>query len=266
MLMAEFFAGKRNSQEHVLAFYEAVEVAEIYHLWRSRVEEFPGLKKKIREAITSGPLLREGENPSTSSNRPRNDSFGFFLAGRLLDAGCEVLAVDGISQMNEDDQWIGDVTLRQDGVTFDVQCKRPQTAETVGANIEKARRQIIQAARPRMGIIAIDLSVPIRPAGTLIPADNLLGASKKLTRLIDMHAGAVTDELLGPSIAGIIWFGRIPCMVTELSRIATPTGGRYEMTRPYSAGEIAVALNASSPYIGALKSIGTKLGVGLKNQ
>ncbi len=117
-----------------------------------------------------------------------------------------------------------------------------------------------------MGIIAIDVSVPIRPAGTLCPANNLARASKKLTSLIDAHAVAVTDEMLGPNIPGIIWYGRIPCMVTEQSRIATPTGTQYEMTRPYSAGEIAVALNASSPYVHALRGIGTKLSAWLNNQ
>lgn len=74
-LIAESFAGKGDSQEHVLAFYEALEVAEIFQLWRTRVHEFTGLKEKIREAIMSGPLLREGEKPSSSSNRPRNDIF-----------------------------------------------------------------------------------------------------------------------------------------------------------------------------------------------
>ena len=258
-LITEFFDGTGVSREHILAHYEADEIAEIYKLWSPRVEDFPGLKGRICEAIKSGPLLREDENLATSSNRPRNDVFGFFIAGRLLAAGCQVLAVEGVNRSTEGGRWVGDVTVRQGEVTLDIQCKRPQTAEAVGVNIERAKKQILRATCPRMGIVGVDLSVIIRPPGTFLPTFGVASASNKLSDLVQTHAKAVTDAMLGPQIAGIIWFGKIPCRITQPSRIVKPAGGQYEITRPYIAREMTFTMNASSPYVGALRSVGEQL-------
>ncbi len=258
-LVAEFFNGAGNSQEHVLAYYEAMDIAEIYKLWARSVMDFPGLKEKICETLKSGPLIQDHENPASSNNRPRNDAFAFFIAGRMLAAGCEVLAVDGINRFDETGPWFGDVTVRRYGTTLDVQCKRPQSSDSVDRNVEKARKQILRTASPRVGIIAIDASVIIRPRGTLLSANSAASASAKLSGLIQPHAESVATTMITPQIAGLIWFGRLPCMITESSRIIRSTGGRYEITRPYSAAEIALNPNHLSPLATNLIDIGRQL-------
>lgn len=265
-LISEFFAGSGNSQEHVLACYEGSEITNIYELWSQKVEEYPGLKAKIAESFKSGPIVRENENLATSSNRPRNDAFAFLIAGRLLAAGCEVLAVDGVGRAMESTRWIGDATVRHDGIVLDVQCKRPQTIDSIQSNIEKARNQILGAACPGAGIIAIDLSVIIRPGGMFLPADNVGIASAKLSGLIQPHAEAAFDSMDCPQIAGIIWFATLPCRISAASRIANPAGGKYEVDRPYHAAEIAIALNSNSPHASALRSIGERLQEWLKSR
>lgn len=263
-LISEFFAGSGNSQEHVPACYEGSEIANVFELWNLKVEEYHGLKTKIAETFKCGPLVRENENLATSSNRPRNDAFSFLIAGRLLAAGCEVLAVDGIGRATESTRWVGDATVRHDGIVLDVQCKRPQTTDNIQSNIEKARNQIIGAANPGAGIIAIDLSVIIRPSGMFLPADNVGIASAKLSGLIQPHAEAAFASMGCPQIAGIIWFATLPCRISGAYRIASPAGGKYEVDRPYHAAEIAIALNPNSPHASALRSIGERLQGWLK--
>lgn len=268
-LVTEFFAGRGNSQEHVLAYHEANEIAEIYKLWSAKVEEFPDLKNKILETFTSGALTVDGEKLATSSNRPRNDGFVFFVAGRLLAAECEVLAVDGINRLGENGHWAGDITIRKDGIVLDVQCKRPRSSDAINRNVTKARKQILNAISPRRGFIAIDASVIIRPKGTLLAVNSVASASDMLSKLVQPHAESVAKASnfsangdatkLYKEIAGLIWFASLPCMVKEPSRGIRPLGDRYEITCPYSATEVAISLNDTSPYRTALLTIGEQL-------
>ena len=69
---------------------------DLFELWEHRATAFPGLAGNIRTVCSKGPLLREEENAAASSNRARNDAFGYLVAGRLLAAGVPVVAVDGI--------------------------------------------------------------------------------------------------------------------------------------------------------------------------
>lgn len=258
-LMTDFFAGSGTSNEHVLAYFEASHIAEIYKLWEMRADDFPGLMEKIRESLKSGPILQDDENPASSSNRPRNDAFAFFMAGRLLAAGCDVLSVDGVNRRDETRLWQGDVTIQHQGIILDVQCKRPQSAEAVNRNVDKARKQILEAASPHAGIIAIDASVIIRPKGMLLSAQSVPSTSHKLSDLIQPHAESIAVTMTFPQIAGLIWFGRLPCMITEPSRIARPAGGHFNLTRPYTATELAVSPNRSSHYAKTLVDIGWQL-------
>lgn len=258
-LITDFFEGTGTSREHILAHYEASHIAEIYNLWENKADDFPGLMERICESIKSGPVLQDDEIPASSSNRPRNDAFGFFMAGRLLAAGCDVLSVDGINRRDETRLWRGDVTIHHRGVFLDVQCKRPQSAEAVSRNVDKARRQILEAAAPQVGIIAIDASVIIRPKGTLLSARSVSSASHKLSNLLQPHAESIARTMAHPQVAGLIWFGRLPCMITEPSRIVRPTGSHFDLTRSYTATEIAVSPNPSSHHAKTLIDIGWQL-------
>ena len=244
-LIREFFAGQGTSPEHVLAFFEAMEVAEIYELWHSRVNEYPGLFDKIHEVLASGPLLRESEHLPAASNRARDDAFSLLMGGRLVATNSDVLAVEGINRKDVQASWVGDVTIQADGTVLDLQCKRPQDALSIERNISRAKRQILNAPAPKAGIIAIDLSVVLRPSGTVLAARGVSGASEKLSALVDTQHEAVNDALVAPEIAGIIWSARIPCMVHDQG-----------IVRPYCAGELAIALNTASPHMPRLTAIG----------
>ena len=82
-LIQEFFEEDARSEQHILAIGESCEIVDLFELWEHRAIAFPGLAGKIRTVCSKGPLLREEENSAASSNRARNDAFGYLVAGRL---------------------------------------------------------------------------------------------------------------------------------------------------------------------------------------
>src|SRR5579885_1989355 len=93
-LIEHFFSGLGDSAEHVLACYEALDVVSVYHHWRDKVSTFPGLMRKLRRAINKGSLLEEQEKLDRAQSR--DDLFVYLLAGRLLAAGVNVIAIESL--------------------------------------------------------------------------------------------------------------------------------------------------------------------------
>ena len=146
--------------EHILAYYESVEAVELFKLWRKRVDDFPGLKTRIRHACVKGPFLSRGETPrSSSNNKPRNDAFCFLVAGKCLDSDITVVNIDGIASCHFKCKTKADVTFKWGGELFDIQCKRVQSKSQLLKQAKKARDQIIISGR--CGVIAIDCSSPL---------------------------------------------------------------------------------------------------------
>src|SRR5262245_3159597 len=79
-MIREFFEDDARSPRHILASGESCEVVDLFELWEPRAAEFPGLAERMRAVVGRGPLLREEENPGASTNRPRNDAFGYLVA------------------------------------------------------------------------------------------------------------------------------------------------------------------------------------------
>jgi hypothetical protein len=86
-LIREFYEDDKRTEQHILAYNESAEIADIYRLWLKEVVNFPGLKRKIAAALNSGSVLVENERAERSKNRPRNDFFVYFIAGDCLNAG-----------------------------------------------------------------------------------------------------------------------------------------------------------------------------------
>jgi hypothetical protein len=168
-LMKEFWEGRLREKEHIFVHNEAYEIVDLYELWKDRADEFPGLKDKIAAVAGGGPVLTEYERASTSSNRPRNDAFVYLVAGELIQAGINVLAVDDVVRDGVTGHIGGDITFDWDTRRVDVQCKRPQSGKAFVARIRDARHQIeVVGEQITGGIIAVDFSAFIRPTGKLI--------------------------------------------------------------------------------------------------
>ena len=218
-LLGEFDECDQRSDEHILSYYESYEIVELYDLWHSRVDAFPGLYDKLREACGCGPVLREGENPSSSNNRPRNDAFAFLMAGKFLAAGISVENVDKISALPTNSAVPdADFTFSWKGTSIDVECKRLQSKASLLKRAREARRQIDRGGR--RGIIAIDCSNLYRRPGTLLETDSMKRAMNdqfawleaNIVPEVSMVLPKVHAPSRTPAILGFLLCSRVPAM------------------------------------------------------
>jgi hypothetical protein len=245
-LIREFFEDDARSEHHILAYGESCEIVDLFELWEQRVIDFPGLAGKIRAVFSKGPLLREEENPAVSSNRARNDAFGYLVAGKLLAAGVPVVAVDGINARDVTCSSEEDVTFRWNDTFFDIECKRPRSYAALGERTSEARAQIERPSRQgRHGVIAVDCSVLVRPAGTLLESSSGTAAERLISSELERSIETRIESRLTNSILGFLLFARVPAMIrVRRSPILTPSGEPIHDFRPDSISTWLVVSNA----------------------
>jgi hypothetical protein len=245
-LIGEFFEDDARSQQHILAIGESCEIVDLFELWEHRVTDFPGLSAKIRAVFNKGPLLREEENPAASSNRPRNDAFGYLVAGKLLAAGVPVVAVEGIRTRDAICESEADITFRWNGTLIDIECKRPQSYAALVERTKEAREQIERPSRGgRHGAIALDCSVLVRPAGTLLESGSGEAAERLIATELQESVASEVESYLTSSIPGFLFFARVPAMIrVRRSPIVTALGKPIYDFRPDSISTGLVFSNA----------------------
>ena len=237
----------KRSHNHMLSLNESYEIVEIYDLWEPHVHRFPGVKNKIKKCLGKGPLLREGESPDSSTNKPRNESFVLLLSGRLIRANINVTAVEGVLAQNASCHTDGDITFEWDGEVIDIQCKRPQTMDSLAKNVKKATNQINVPERAgQLGIIAVDCSAPIRPPGGLLERNSGEIALQDVTDLLQKSIMPIVGKLFKPYIMLTLLFARVPAIISiEESPILTLTGAPFRTFRPESVSASLCVINAN---------------------
>lgn len=260
-LIREFFEDDARSPRHILALGESHEVVDLFELWEHRVAEFPGLAERMRAVLGKGPLLREEENPAASSNRPRNDAFGYLVPGRLLAAGVPVLAVNGISARGTSCSSEADVTFRWNTALFDIECKRPRSYAALGERTAEARAQLERPSRGgRHGVIAIDCSVLVRPAGTLLESGSGAEAEGLISSMLETSVAPRIESRLTNSILGFLLFARVPAMIRiRRSPILTASGAPIHDFRPDCISTWLVVSNAQYAGPDVLRGLATRL-------
>lgn len=235
-LIREFFEKGKRSRKHILVYNESCEVVDIYKFWRRYVSEFPGLYEKIIKVCKKGPVLREDEKPCSSSNRPRNDAFVYFLAGKLIRAGIEIMAVDGIVRKGTRSHRDADITFRWNGILVDIQCKRPQTENALEKRVKEASKQLANPKRQgQIGIIAIDCSAFVRPPGKLLEKDSGRRAEEFLSQCLAKKIKPQIKTMFGKTILGFLLFARAPHMaLIKISPVVSPRGEHFRSYRPES--------------------------------
>lgn len=260
-LVEEFYEGNIRSREHLLALNESGEINDLYELWGTEVERFPGLKEQLTRVFKKGPILTEDEKPASSTNRPRNDAFVYLLAGKLIEAGVPVLSVDGIPKKEEAYCGDADVILAWDGVVIEIQCKRPQTESALALRIREACKQLsgIQD-RSLKGIVAVDYSAFIRPSEKVLEADSAEQAESFLAKELMKKVDQALFSLLDDKVLGLILFARAPAMVrVRRSPIVSGSGKEMSYFVPFSVTTDLVIGNFRSPKQALLKSLGERL-------
>ncbi len=255
-LIREFFVDGKGSSKHVLAYNESREIIDIFEFWKPHVGLFPGIEEKIKRCFKKGGLLREDENPSGSTNRPRNDAFVLLLAGILMKANIKVMAVDGIVALGMNCHEDADVTFEWDSSVIDMQCKRPQTEKAVEERAREALKQLSRSNRQeQLGIIAIDCSAFIRPLGKVVVAES----AERAMLFIDTLLKNVKPKLIGilkPNILGYLLFARLPGRTTtRISPILSPKGTPYKDFRSDSLSRFLFIVDKNSHHIEMYKSL-----------
>ena len=208
--LIEFYQTETLTPEHLLAYYESFEIAELFELWKDHIDAFPGIEKKIRKACEKGPFLREDEAPGTSSNRPRNDAFCYLVAGKFLSASISVVSIDGLPSRHFAYKTSADFAFLWDAKLVSVECKRPQTQKALPKLVAKARDQII--ASGLSGVVAIDCSVVCRPNGTVLEASTPRKAEYQLYKWLRYEVYPKIRSRLSEQVLGVLLYSRIPAM------------------------------------------------------
>jgi hypothetical protein len=223
---------------------------DLFELWEPRSPAFPGLAEKIRTACSKGALLREEEHSTTSSNRARDDAFGYLVAGRLLAAGVPIADIEGILSANRSGESKADITVQWHGTLIDIECKRPQSLAALTKLTKKAYRQLQHPGRGgRHGAIALDCSVLVRPAGTLLESDSGEAAERLISTKLEQSCASRVESYLTPSMPGFLFFARVPAMIrVRRSPIVTALGKPIYDFRPDSISTWLVLSNAQ--YVG----------------
>jgi hypothetical protein len=257
-LVREFFEEGARTKDHVLAFNESCEIVDLFELWQPHADRFPGLQKHLRRVCRKGPLLREGENPKESTNRPRNDAFSYIVSGTLIAAGVEVVAVEGIPQGGCDCTSEADLTFNWKGTPIDVECKRPQTADALIPRMQEACDQIAQPARGgRLGVVALDCSPSIRAPGRLLEYEAGDSGERRISSILESAVAPMLNPHLTPAILGFILMARVPSMAClSVSPIVSARGRPFRTFRPESISSWLVVGNSSAPRRDVLREMG----------
>ena len=205
-LLKEFAQGHRK-RENILCINESYEIVEIYQHWHNKINEFPGLYQKIKNAFLKGPILQEDEITTSSSNVARNDAFTYFLSGIFLSRKLNVTLVDGLPRINYEKS-NDDICLDFNDVRLIIECKRPQSSNAV----VKRTKEGIKKIKENKGIIALDCSAFIRPADKVFESDSEAVALKYIGDLLEKYYTQAIHKLIKNNILAIIFFARVPTM------------------------------------------------------
>ena len=143
------------------AIYTLRGVDELLWIFRGlQVQEPPGYLEPLRESIGGLPFTRD----DGTNRRARDRQLELRIASYFLQTGFPV----DLSQA-------ADLTLEVDGATIQVECKRLVSHRKVQQRLREAARQLrkrYQKRRGSLGLVALDVSMLLRPEQGLVTASS----------------------------------------------------------------------------------------------
>jgi hypothetical protein len=256
-LLREFFEDGLRTKEHILGYNESCEIVDLFEVWHTHVDQFPGLESALRRVCKKGPVLCEGENPGQSTNRPRNDGFGYLVAGTLIAAGVAVVAVDGIQRFGSTRSSDADLTFEWNDAVVDVECKRPKGADALIPRMQEARKQIERPERGgRLGVVALDCSRSVRPAGELLEYGSGEDGERKIAGILTSVVSPQLVPHLSSQLLGFMLVARVPSMMRlGESPILSAQGRPFQTLRPESILSWLVVANSDGGRLGILRDV-----------
>ncbi len=201
-----------ESEDSFMACFESFDLCDIYQLWRRNAEQFPGLKEKLKKIFEYGPLLVDHENVSKGGSvQSRNDAFAAIIAGRLLEAGLEVVQVEGCPREDIKICSTADCTFKQSRELVNVECKRVHSRKNWLDRANAGKKQIRKSGKK--GIVALDCSVLIRPKDMVYSSDNTLDATKEFSHWLEESIYPKACQILSSNVFGLMLYVRVPTLV-----------------------------------------------------
>jgi len=109
------------------------------------------------------------------------------------------------------------------GYGYGHRVQAPQSYASLVERTKDARRQIQHPSRGgRHGVIALDCSVLVRPAGALLEGDSVEMAERSISTKLEKSVASRVKSHLTNSILGFLFFARVPAM-TRTRRSPTLT-------------------------------------------
>lgn len=212
VLLKELANGRRN-HEHLMSSFEVFDLDELHQLWRNRVERFPGLKDKLRKIIEDGPLLSESENTNRAGTiQPRNNAFSVIISGRLLEAGFDVMQVEGCRKVNTELSSTADCTIKFNKRVVNLECKRSHSENNLTKLARNAKNQLENG--DTKGIVALDCSVIVRnPNIGVFICENAISVMKRYHSWLERDIYPRVHFILSSSVIGLIMYIRVPTMI-----------------------------------------------------
>lgn len=256
-----FFEDKRT-RDHIFGYNELMDLVEIYELWKEDVDNFPGLRNKIKEVFSSGPILREDERSGNSGNRPRNDAFTILVGGKLIRAGISIIAVEGIPARAVTDSTEFNELLRSDIVAKNnedyiaIECKRPQSKDKIAIRASEARDQM----SGKEGIVVIDCSAALRPVEAILESTTEDEAIEFLNKLVATEAKPIIERVFRNNVMGAIFFMRAPVHTAHKTSPILSSSGEPIITYSRNTASSLVSFgNGNSPQNDLFKKLADRL-------
>ena len=268
-LFEESFSRDERIRDHIFVYSELMDLVEIFELWQRDVDNFPGIRTKIKEVFSSGPILREDELSGNSGNRPRNDAFTILIAGKLILADISVVAVEGIliqtvAESTEFNALLrSDIVVKCNGNHIVIECKRPQSKDKIATRAGEARDQM----SGREGIIVMDCSAALRPVETILESPTEDEAIVFLNKLVETEAKPIVEREFRQNVIGAILHIRAPVhTVHKVSPIVSLSGEPIITYTRNTASSILSLGNSNSPKRDLFKNLADRLRASIQSK
>jgi hypothetical protein len=139
-----------------------------------------------------------------------------------------------------------DLTVRNNGVDYYVEAKRPGSARRVDDRVRSAVHQLREA--PRAGVIALSLDQVIRPMGSILSAPTFDAIAPDVARLVNGFVVANShlwrNRLTSEPVEAVLLTARLPARLAQTGHLVTGTNIHLEPISPVSP-EVGVFLEAA---------------------
>lgn len=176
--------------------YSLVELHEIFNIYDVAKEAKNNYLLDQFVELVGGPENAGAESPDGGSGRPRNTQYELSVACQLIRAGFPFVHPD-----------IEDVRTTFFGKDLFIECKRPQSLDTVSKNIDKAISQLRKrfSSNTSLGLVAISLNKALIAHDRYVSCETARPAQDAVADLVQDVSKKINLKSFPPQCIGILF-------------------------------------------------------------